>query len=72
MTIQITANGRNFSQAVKYLKKIGGLFNGSTKLWTVPAGSIDDSDCRLWGLRIVQTQPACDLVDLMDAPNSSL
>lgn len=49
--IRITANGRNFQQAVKLLKKRGGQFDGQS--WTLPAGSIDADNCRTWGLEIV-------------------
>jgi len=70
MTIQITASGRNFSQAVKFLKKLGGQFDSVSKLWTVAPGKIDGSDCNLWGLRITAPAVTLDSVDDMDRENS--
>jgi hypothetical protein len=71
MQVKITASGRNFSQAVKYLKKIGGQFDGG--LWTVADGKIDSHDCDTWGLAIVSQSaaPVADVYrDWSDNPNS--
>jgi len=67
-TYKITASGRNFSQAIAFLKKIGGKFDGYTKLWSVEK-ILDLDTCRLWGLLPVQHST---YRDWSDNPNSSL
>lgn len=52
-TIKITSSGRDFDKAVKYLKKLGGKFDPTSKTWVMPAGKIDADDCRVFGLQKV-------------------
>jgi len=59
--IEVTARGRDFTKAVKYLKKNGGAFDVASKTWVMPSGKIDADDCRVFGLQRVHVSPPADV-----------
>jgi len=59
--IEVTARGRDFVKAVKYLKKNGGTFDAASKTWVMPSGKIDADDCRVFGLRRVHVSSPADV-----------
>lgn len=70
-TVKIIASGKNFSYAVKLLKKRGGKFDEASKTWAVPAGSM--SDATEYVRKVVPVDAGEAMYrDWSDNPNSSL
>jgi hypothetical protein len=71
---RITASGKKFQQALKFLKSRDGKFSPSDKTWIVPGDYIGKSDCEFYGLEPVvpvqETDEAKLYRDWSDNPES--